>query len=102
MLASTSEEAGSPIGTSMIRFSTVPEAKTRTTNARPGPRETNSMCFKGSSTLGATTRPAQCDRSESTPEASSSISDRLLPEAAHSASMRSRSSLVRLPCSSSP
>ena len=72
-----------PMGTSMMRFSTTPEAVTVTTSARPGPRETNSICLSGASTFGATTSPAQCDRLESMEIASSSTSGKLLPSAAH-------------------
>ena len=54
-----------PMGTSIIRFSTTPDEVTRTTRARPGPSDTNSICFKGSTTLGATTRPAQWDSPDS-------------------------------------
>ena len=62
LLASISAEAGRPIGTSMMRFSTTPPSVTSTTRARPGPRWTNSICCSGRSVFGAMTRPAQRDR----------------------------------------
>ena len=71
----------------------MPSSVTSTTSARPGPRWTNSICFSGRSCFGTTTTPAQCDRPESAEVASSSACARLLPRAAHSASILCRSVL---------
>ena len=63
------------MGTSITRFSTLPESVTITTSARPGPSATNSIWRRGSSTLGATTSPAQCESWERMEPASSSTSE---------------------------
>ena len=57
LLASMREEAGRPIGTSMMRFSTSPSSVTMTTSARPGPRWTNSIWRSARSGLGRHHQP---------------------------------------------
>ena len=102
LLASMREEAGRPMGTSMMRFSTSPSSVTMTTSARPGPRWTNSIWRSARSDFGAMTSPAQWDSPASASVAWASTSGRLRPTAAHWPSMDCRSASVSRPSSSSP
>ena len=71
------------------------------TSARAGSSRTNSMCFSRALALVVTTTPAPRDRPDSIAEASVSVASsvRWLDAARICASMRERSSEVRLPTS---
>ena len=99
--ASVSAEAGRPGGRLSSRFSTVPSSATSTTSARAGSSLTNSICLSRALALVVTTTPAPRDRPDSSAEASVSVASsvRWLAAARICASIRERSSLVRLPTS---
>ena len=99
--ASTSADAGSPRGISMMRFSTPPFSATMMASARVASMRTNSTCFSRTSCFAASTTPAPRDRPESMWLASdrSDSTECPSPAAFTSASMRCRSSSERSPTS---
>ena len=80
-----------PSGGTKSRFSTWPSAVTRTTSARSGLIETNSICRIGAAVFGASTRLAPCVRPESMSPARSRMVVRSasLPPSERSISVRS-------------